>query len=320
MKRPEPRLRFRPIEKPTQDLGQLRVPAHPQQIHLEILDEANAVFVADIAAHRAARRHRIGGGRHFPLLGSSTVGVAASFPTMLSRRQWTPDSALLLVMWFFTGLAGASLCALLAQYLTRSLPHGTQMFYVQLAGTLPMYACAGGVFIWFLRSNRLGWNDSFGLRRRWGRAVLVAVGAAILVLPLARGLLWVSQHLLEWCSVELVTQTPVEAVRAVPALWQKLVLGALAVLGAPVLEEMFFRGILYPTIKQAGFPRLALWGTALFFAVSHANLMAFLPLTFFGLVLALLYEATDNLLAPITTHALFNAVNLVMLLVETGNR
>jgi len=65
---------------------------------------------------------------------------------------------------------------------------------------------------------------------------------------------------------------------------------------------------------------LALWGTALFFAVSHANLMAFLPLTFFGLVLALLYEATDNLLAPITTHALFNAVNLVMLLVETGNR
>ena len=70
----------------------------------------------------------------------------------------------------------------------------------------------------------------------------------------------------------------------------------------------------------AGFPRLALWGTALFFAVSHANLMAFLPLTFFGLVLALLYEATDNLLAPITVHALFNAINLVLLLVETGNR
>jgi len=211
---------------------------------------------------------------------------------MLSRREWKPESVLLLVMWFFLGLAGVSMCALGVQHLTRALSHGAQMFYVQLAGTLPMY-------VW---------------------AVVIAAGVAILVTPLNLGLLWVSQHLLEWCSLDLVTQAPVEAVRAAPAFWQKLVLGLMAVVGAPFLEEMFFRGLLYPSIKQAGFPRLALWGTALFFAVSHANLMAFLPLTFFGLVLALLYEATDNLLAPITTHALFNAVNLVSLLIENGNR
>ncbi|MGD0538587.1 MAG: type II CAAX endopeptidase family protein [Verrucomicrobiota bacterium] len=239
---------------------------------------------------------------------------------MLSRREWKPESVLLLVMWFFLGLAGVSMCALGVQHLTRALSHGAQMFYVQLAGTLPMYVWAVGLVVWFLRSNQIGWNDGFGLRRRWRRAVVIAAGVAILVTPLNLGLLWVSQHLLEWCSLDLVTQAPVEAVRAAPAFWQKLVLGLMAVVGAPFLEEMFFRGLLYPSIKQAGFPRLALWGTALFFAVSHANLMAFLPLTFFGLVLALLYEATDNLLAPITTHALFNAVNLVSLLIENGNR
>jgi membrane protease YdiL (CAAX protease family) len=253
-------------------------------------------------------------------LGSSTGFDADSLLVMLSRREWKPESVLLLVMWFFTALVGASLCALSAQYLTRALLHGAQMFYMQLVWSLVMYACAGGGVAFFLWSNQLGWNDGFGLRRRWGRAALIAVGIGVLVTPVVLGLLWISQRLLEWCSVDLVTQAPVEAVRAAPALWQKVVLGLLAVVGAPLLEETFFRGILYPALKQAGFPRLALWGTALFFALSHANLMAFLPLSFFGLVLALLYEATDNLLAPITTHALFNAFNLVLLLVEPVNR
>ncbi len=235
---------------------------------------------------------------------------------MLSRREWKPESVLLLVMWFFPALAGASLCALSVEYLTRALSHGTQMFYMQLVWSLVMYACVGGGVAFFLWFNQLGWNNGFGLRRRWGQAVLIAAGVAVLVTPVVLGLHWVSQRLLEWCSLDLVTQAPVEAVRAAPAFWQKLVLGLLAVVGAPFLEEIFFRGLLYPSIKQAGSPRLALWGTALFFAVSHGNLMAFLPLTFFGLVLALLYEATDNLLAPITVHALFNAINLVLLLVQ----
>ena len=47
---------------------------------------------------------------------------------------------------------------------------------------------------------------------------------------------------------------------------------------APVAEELLFRGILYPAIKQAGFPRLALWGTSLLFAAMHMNLVTFVPL------------------------------------------
>ena len=99
-------------------------------------------------------------------------------------------------------------------------------------------------------------------------------------------------------------------------MWQKLVLGALAVLGAPVLEEMFFRGILYPTIKQLGFPRVALWGTSLLFAAIHLNAASFIPFALLALALALLYEKTNNLLAPIATHACFNSLNLIMLCLD----
>jgi membrane protease YdiL (CAAX protease family) len=88
-----------------------------------------------------------------------------------------------------------------------------------------------------------------------------------------------------------------------------------AVLLAPLAEEVLFRGILYPAIKQAGHPRLALWGTALLFAAVHLNVATFVPLTVLALVLTALYEWTNNLLAPIAAHVLFNAFNVVLLVV-----
>jgi membrane protease YdiL (CAAX protease family) len=87
----------------------------------------------------------------------------------------------------------------------------------------------------------------------------------------------------------------------------------MAVVLAPVVEEMLFRGILYPVIKELGYPRFALWSTSLVFGLVHANFMTFLPLTFLALLLVMLYEATDNLLAPILVHSLFNAVNFFLL-------
>jgi len=85
--------------------------------------------------------------------------------------------------------------------------------------------------------------------------------------------------------------------------------GLLAIVVAPFVEELVFRGLIYPTLKQNGFPGLALWGTSILFAAIHSNLMILLPLTFLAVVLTLLYETTDNLLAPIAAHSLFNFVN-----------
>ena len=94
---------------------------------------------------------------------------------------------------------------------------------------------------------------------------------------------------------------------------QTIVYGFFAIILAPVAEELIFRGVLYPTFKQNGYPRLAIWATATLFAATHVNLMAFIPLTFLALVLTALYERTENLIAPIVTHSLFNAVNFYLI-------
>jgi hypothetical protein len=93
---------------------------------------------------------------------------------------------------------------------------------------------------------------------------------------------------------------------------QRVVFGLAAVLLAPVVEEILFRGILYPAIKQRGYPGFALWGTSLLFAAIHSNLMTFVPLTVLALALVWLYEKTDTLLAPIAAHAVFNAANFFL--------
>ena len=86
---------------------------------------------------------------------------------------------------------------------------------------------------------------------------------------------------------------------------------------APLGEELLFRGVLYPAMKRAGFPRLAWWGTSLLFATIHFNRPIFIPLLLLSLLLVWLYEYTDNFLAPLTTHALFNAANLVLFFVNS---
>ena len=89
-----------------------------------------------------------------------------------------------------------------------------------------------------------------------------------------------------------------------------------AVVLAPVAEEFIFRGLLYPFIKQLGWPRLALIGVNLLFALIHFDVATFLALFLLALALTWLYEKTDNLLAPIAVHSLFNATNLGMLVLK----
>jgi membrane protease YdiL (CAAX protease family) len=74
---------------------------------------------------------------------------------------------------------------------------------------------------------------------------------------------------------------------------------------------MLFRGILYPAIKQAGYPKLALWISSVAFAALHNHAPSFLSLLLLALLLTWLYEHTQNLLAPIIAHACFNAFNFV---------
>jgi len=169
-----------------------------------------------------------------------------------------------------------------------------------------------------LRAHGLGWRAGFGLRAEGiVRTVSLAVAGVLVALPIALVLQQLSALGMKTVSVQPEVQVVVQTLQETQTLQQRVFFAFVAILGAPVVEEIIFRGILYPAIKQHGWPRLALWGTSLLFALTHANTATFLPLTFLAMVLVFLYERTGNLLAPILAHSLFNAANYFALVFQS---
>lgn len=170
------------------------------------------------------------------------------------------------------------------------------------------------VFIgFFLREHCISWSEAFGLERaRQSKAVLLGILAALLFMPLELGWMWLAQLVLKNPVVQPLVE---ELQKADLPPGEKAFMGVLAVFIAPLVEEMVFRGILYPTIKQAGYPRAALWATSLFFGAIHLNMIAFVPLTIFSLILIFIYEKSGSLWASITAHSLFNFSSFAMLMI-----
>jgi uncharacterized protein len=166
-----------------------------------------------------------------------------------------------------------------------------------------------------LWEHRTGWREAFGLGSRgWVGVAGLGALAALVVLPVAWGLSWVAAEVMRMFFVEPAPQQAVMTLQTSKAAWEQCLMGLVAVAVAPWAEEVLFRGLFYPVLKQRVRPWVAVGATSVLFAVIHLNAMTFVPLLVFSLVLTWLYDSTENLLAPVTAHAVFNLVNLLMLL------
>ncbi len=82
------------------------------------------------------------------------------------------------------------------------------------------------------------------------------------------------------------------------------------------MEEIFFRGILYSTIKSFLGPWVSALIVAVIFALVHQTWSNLLPLFLMSLLLTWLYERNGRLLAPIAYHAVNNAVTFSMVYIS----
>jgi membrane protease YdiL (CAAX protease family) len=231
---------------------------------------------------------------------------------MLSERPWTVERVAMLMLALATGFCLFGVLESLAGHFSGKgkLDENSVAFVV-----FTILALHGSILLataFVLGWNRLTWRGAFGFARRSiGRSIGCGALAALLFLPVGALLQWLSLQVLTMLHRPTPVQEAIETLQHAHNPVNRALLVVFAVAIAPVAEEMLFRGILYPAIKRLGFPRVALWSTALLFAAIHASLPIFLALVALAVALTLLYEYTDNLLAPIVAHAIFNAVNLL---------
>lgn len=177
-----------------------------------------------------------------------------------------------------------------------------------------------GVVIWVRRVNR-GPIEALGVPPREPlKDVGIGVGVAVGMVFLAGAVVLVTQEiagLILGHEPSMPDQLP-KALRGayVP------ISGILVILGAPVSEELFFRGFLYGGMRTRYPVWLAALASGFFFGFAHyevtepSSLVIIPALIMVGVVLALVYERRRSLLAPIAAHAAFNVVGFVEILLR----
>ncbi len=162
-----------------------------------------------------------------------------------------------------------------------------------------------------LRVRGVSWMKGFGLSKRRWLGQLGAGGAAYLaMMPVVFVYIVLSALLLTSLGFEPETQEVANLLLS-DAVWplQAYKIGV-AVLLAPIAEELLFRGMAFPLLLRYIRPVWAMLILSVIFAAIHLSLSAFLPLFVVSMALCLAYLVTGRIAVPIVMHVLFNALNL----------
>jgi membrane protease YdiL (CAAX protease family) len=113
---------------------------------------------------------------------------------------------------------------------------------------------------------------------------------------------------------EMSPQDVVEFLQNAETPRDRLAVLAMAVVVAPVAEEMIFRGYLYPVGKKYVGAFASMAATSLLFAVLHGHAGSIPALFTLAMCLGLAYEKSGTLIVPMIMHAVFNAVSVTAIL------
>ncbi len=240
----------------------------------------------------------------------------------LSRVAWRPwkereSSTLVLIL-----MALFMLAVLVEPGIRRALaadPGSARVASVVLHSLA--FHVAGLLLVAFsLRRRGLTWASGFGLRA--GR-ILKDVGTGIVFYLATMPFLWfyslLYQLALRSAGYEPTWQEVAEALSADNPFAVRVYLGFLAVVLAPVFEEVLFRGIGLPVLaRKFGAAPAVILVSALFAAI-HFHVPSLVPLFVIAVAFSLAYIHTGSILVPVVMHGLFNAVNVVVMNVLRGS-
>jgi len=217
-------------------------------------------------------------------LGDAAIGLAVG---------WLA-TAVVVAMWTGSGGANANNPSLGA------LAIGEAALWVGLLGA-PVLA-----------SRRKGSGDlaqDFGFSFRWSDpfvGVPIGVACQLLLVPLIYLPLqqFISKHDLE---------EPVRRVTDSAHGGAFIALTIVVVVGAPVVEELFFRGLVLRSLQRRFGDASAVVGSAVIFGLAHFELLQLPALVALGVILGVMAVKTKRLGPSIFTHAGFNLVTMVAL-------
>lgn len=173
-----------------------------------------------------------------------------------------------------------------------------------VAGQLAALAAVGPGYLVLTRSEE---------ESRWpgGRPIILGVLAWLACLPLVMLALILSANLFQAFDIPWKEQAVLSELRKdTGTMWGAVRIVLSAMVLAPILEEIVFRGFLYRVLRRATGVGVALGVSSVAFALIHDR-QVMIPIFVVGVALAWVYERTGSLAGPIAFHTAFNGLTVV---------
>lgn len=213
---------------------------------------------------------------------------------MLEQPRWGFFDVILV----YLGILGITL---LGSIIPLRLEMGITAFFL-LSFSIQFLATVSFVYLFAVVLPRGSWSD-LGVRKpRWRdlRSYGLVGGLLLIVMVMLMGIV------IKYFQPDLPPQEIEELLRSVTRLPDVLAICFAAVVMAPVAEELFYRGMIYPLFRKYLGPRGGAVLAGLVFGLAHYDLWRALPLAVGGVALCYFYEKSDSILVPMVAHGVWN--------------
>ena len=252
----------------------------------------------------------------------TSLGTKALTDSPPRRNSMPPYLPLVpLLLWF----GAVSMIIVLIQKLTPNLQGWQKIFrdhlVMSIGAVLTMAAMMFLAHVHFARRLK-----GFGLNiKTITKDFIMAIANLLAIWPLMMAAITVTMFVAEsiWGQdYQMQQHQQLKIITEYPELPIRIMIVFVAVVIAPPLEEMLFRGFIQTTIrsyfniKNNAWPAIA--ASSVFFAIMHADPGHWPALFVLGLCLGYSYEKSGSLLRPIFIHLFFNAYSVATaLFIET---
>lgn len=240
----------------------------------------------------------------------------------LAQRATPDDPALRTPTWglgdaaigFLLGLTGSVLAVSLVVAITGDDTDDLSLAWLNVA-QIGLWLPLLGIALWAAALKGNGAVRDFGLRMLpWDLPLGAVVGVLcqFVLLPLVYvPILWITNT-----DTEKLNDVAQELTDRADNGFGIAMLVILTGIGAPIVEEIFYRGLVLRSLERRWGPTPAILVSGLLFGAVHFQLLQLPGLAVFGVVLAWLTIRTGRLGPAIAAHMAFNLVTVVALVAD----
>ena len=169
------------------------------------------------------------------------------------------------------------------------------------------------------RRHGLDWPKQLGWRMRIADipiGITIGIALQLVVLPLLyKPIFWfLKTRGSDEIGVEDVQKAAEDFINSANTPAEIALLVLMTVLLAPLVEEIFYRGLLQGALQDRFGPVVAIGGASFFFAIAHLLWLQFPALLIVGLVHGIMLWRLKRIGASVWSHMSFNAVTVIYLL------